>query len=100
MLKAIAQYALEKQDSSDSDVTSIFMTVYSFVTTTADVRILTSLPKECQVARLPKPTSGKIKVKRPNSVPVDINIGDYDNAIVYVRIINNQAEPIIEVMTF
>ena len=98
--KAIAQYALEKQDSSESSLASVFMAAYSFATTAADVRIWTSLPKEFQVARFPKPKDGKLKVKQPGSIPVEINIPDCNNAIVYVRITTSQAEPIFEVMTF
>jgi len=98
--KAVAQYALEKQDSSESSLASVFMAAYSFATTASDVRIWTSLPKEFQVARFPKPKDGKLKVKRPGSVPVEINIPDCNNAIVYVRITTDQAEPIFEVMTF
>lgn len=98
--KAIAQYALEKQDSSKSSLASVLMAAYSFATTAADVRIWTSLPKEFQVARFPKPKDGKLKVKRPGSIPVEINIPDCNNAIVYVRITTCQAEPIFEVITF
>ncbi len=98
--KAIAQYALEKQDSSKSSLASVFMAAYSYATTAADVRIWTSLPKEFQVARFPKPKDGKLKIKWPGSIPVEINIPDCHNAIVYVRIITSQAEPIFEVMTF
>ena len=99
-VKTAAQYALENQDSKESSIASIFMAAYSFATTAADVRIWTSLPKEFQVARFPKPENGKIKVKRPGSVPVEINIPDCNNVIVYVRITTSQAEPIVEVMTF
>jgi hypothetical protein len=98
--KAIAQYALEKQDSSESSLASVFMAAYSYATTAADVRIWTSLAKEFQVARFPKPESGILIIKRPGSAPVEINIPDCNNVIVYVRIINSQAEPILEVMTF
>ncbi|MBC8472317.1 MAG: hypothetical protein H8D56_22885 [Planctomycetes bacterium] len=98
--KAIAQYALEKQDSSKSSLASVLMAAYSFATTAADVRIWTSLPKEFQVARFPKPKDGKLKVKRPGSIPVEINIPDCNNAIVYVRITTCQAEPIFEVINF
>ncbi|MHC4104255.1 MAG: COG3014 family protein, partial [Planctomycetota bacterium] len=98
--KAIAQYALEKQDSSESSIASIFMAAYTYATTAADVRIWTSLPKEFQVARFPKPEKGILKVKRPSSDSIEINIPDCNNAIVYVRIINDQAEPVFEVMTF
>ncbi len=98
--KAVAQYALEKQDSSESSIASILMAVYSYATTAADVRIWTSLPKEFQVARFPKPKDGKLKVKRPGSAAVEINISDCNNAIVYVRITTGQAEPVFEVMNF
>ena len=98
--KAVAQYALEKQNSSKSSLASVLMAAYSYATTAADVRIWTSLPKEFQVARFPKPKDGKLKVKRPGSVSVEINIPDCNNAIVYVRITTSQAEPIFEVITF
>ncbi|MDT8300509.1 MAG: hypothetical protein RQ760_03430 [Sedimentisphaerales bacterium] len=98
--KAIAQYAVEKQDSSKSALASILVAAYSYATTAADVRIWTSLPKEFQVARFPKPKDGKLKVKRPGSDSVEINIPDCNNAIVYVRITTDQAEPIFEVIDF
>ena len=100
--KTTAQYALENQgkDSSKYQVASILMAAYSFVTTAADVRIWTSLPKEFQVARFAKPENGTIKIKRPGSVDFEINIPNCNNAIVYVRIITSQAKPTVEVMTF
>ncbi len=98
--KAIAQYALEKQESSSSKLASIFMAAYSFATTAADVRIWTTLPKNFQVARFPKPKDGQLKVTPPGSVSLEINIPDCNNAIVYVRITASQAEPVFEVMTF
>ena len=98
--KAVAQYALEKQDSSKSSLASVFMAAYSYATTAADVRIWTTLPKDFQIARFPKPKNGKLKVSPPGSVPLEINISGCNNAIVYVRITANQAEPIFEVMTF
>ena len=86
--------------TSESSLASLFVAAYSYATTAADVRIWTSLPKEFQVARFPKPKDGKLKVKRPGSVLVDINIPDCNNAIVYVRITTDQAEPIFEVIDF
>jgi hypothetical protein len=98
--KAIAQYALDNQDSSESSLASIFMAAYTYATTAADVRIWTSLPKEFQVARFPKPKNGNLIIKRPDSAAFEINIPDCNNAIVYVRITTSQAEPIFEVMIF
>jgi len=99
--KAIAQYAVEKKDSSaSSSLASLFMVAYSYATTAADVRIWTTLPKDFQVARFTKPKDGKLKVTPAGANPFEINIPGCNNAIVYVRITANQAEPIFEVITF
>ncbi|MFH1883269.1 MAG: hypothetical protein ABIL62_11220, partial [Planctomycetota bacterium] len=99
-VKAVAQYAVEKQDSSASSLASLFVAAYSFATTAADVRIWTTLPKDFQIARFPKPKDGKLKITPPGSIPFEIDIPGCNNAIVYVRITANQAKPVFEVMTF
>ena len=98
--KTVAQYALEKQNSNASSMASLFMAVYSYASTAADVRIWTTLPKNFQVARFKKPKNGKLKIIPPGSIPLDIDIPDCNNAIVYVRIISNQAVPVYKVITF
>jgi hypothetical protein len=100
--KAIAQYAVAKEDSSStsSSLASLFVAAYSYATTAADVRIWTTLPKDFQIARFPKPKNGKLKVTPAGANPFEIDIPDCNNAIVYVRITANQAEPIFEVITF
>jgi hypothetical protein len=96
--KAVAQYALADQDSSGAAVASLFMAIYSFATTAADVRVWTSLPKEFQIARLEKPADGRIGIAVPGRIPFDIEIGNCNNAIVYVRIIHPGAEPVYDVI--
>lgn len=98
--KAVAQYALEEQGSSYASLASSLVAAYSFASTAADVRIWTALPKDFQIARLPKPKNGKLKIIPPGSVPLDIDIPNCNNAIVYVRITTNRAMPIYEVMAF
>jgi hypothetical protein len=98
--KAIAQYALEEQGSNAASIASIVVAAYSFASTAADVRIWTALPKDFQVARFPKPETGKLKITPPGSFPLDIDIPQCNNAIVYIKIVNNQAVPICNVMTF
>lgn len=98
--KAVAQYAIKKQDSSGNSIASILVAAYSFATTAADVRIWTTLPKDFQIARFPKPKNGKLKVTPAGANPFEINIPGCNNAIVYVRIPANQAEPVYEVITF
>jgi hypothetical protein len=98
--KAVAQYALEQQGSSAATALSYAMAAYSFASTAADVRIWTALPKDFQVARLPKPKTGKLKITPPGSFPLDIDIPQCNNAVVYIRIISNQAVPVCNVMAF
>jgi hypothetical protein len=98
--KAIAQYALTDQDSLAASIASLFVAAYSAASTAADVRIWTSLPKDFQIARLPKPADGKLKITPPGSIPLDIDIPPCNNAIVYIRITTNRTLPVYEVMAF
>ena len=98
--KATAQYFLEQQNSSVGSIMSIATAAYSFATNAADVRIWTSLPKEFQVARFPRPADGKLRISPPVADPLIIDIGSCNNAIVYVRILTAGAEPVYEVMRF
>ena len=98
--KAMAQYALEQQGSNEASIASIVVAAYSFASTAADVRVWTSLPKNFQVARLPKPQNGKLKITPPGSVPLDIDIPQCNNAVVYIKIVTNQAVPVCNVMAF
>jgi len=98
--KAIAQYALEEQGSDAASIGSILVAAYSFASTAADVRIWTALPNDFQVARLPKPENGRLKIIPPGSVPLDIDIPQCNNAVVYIRIITNHAVPVYNVMAF
>ncbi|MFZ2145632.1 MAG: hypothetical protein WAV28_00315 [Sedimentisphaerales bacterium] len=98
--KAVAQYAIGKEDSSGAPIASLLVAAYSFATTAADVRIWTTLPKDFQIARFPKPKNEKLKVTPPGVIPFEIDIPDCNNAIVYVRITASQAKPVFEVITF
>jgi uncharacterized protein len=98
--KAVAQYAIEQQGSNAATALSYAVAAYSFASTAADVRIWTALPKDFQVARLPKPKNGKLKITPPGSLPLDIDIPPCNNAIVYVKIITNRAVPVCKVMAF
>jgi len=98
--KAVAQYAIEKQNSAASSLMSTLAAAYSFATTAADVRIWTTLPKNFQVARFEMPQNRKLKITASCSIALDIDIPQCDNAIVYVRITTGSAVPIYEIMCF
>lgn len=98
--KAVAQYAIQQQGSNAATALSYAMAAYSFASTAADVRMWTALPKDFQVARFPKPKNGKLKITPPGSIPLDIDIPQCNNAVVYIKIITNQAVPVYKVMAF
>jgi hypothetical protein len=98
--KAVAQYAIQQQGGDAATMMSFAVAAYSFASTAADVRIWTALPKDFQVARFPKPKNGKLKITPPGSIPLDIDIPQCNNAVVYIKIITNQAVPVCNVMAF
>ncbi len=95
--KAATQYALQENDCA---VGALLMAVYSFATTTADVRIWTTLPKDIQVARMAKPANGILSIQGPSLPPKNVELPDCNNAIVYVRMIRPEYEPSIEIFGF
>lgn len=124
-LKAAAQYAMQQQDSSASAWASIAMAAYSYATTTADVRIWTALPKEFQIARFDIPSDGKIIIRAPaneftipvideeavaddsleevvvvENLPLEIELGDCKNALIYVKIVKAGVAPVYNVTVF
>ena len=98
--KATAQYFLLQEEDEMASLGAIATAACSFLTNAADVRIWTSLPKEFQVARFPKPADGKLRISPPVADPLIIDIPPCNNAIVYVKIISVRAEPLYDIMTF
>jgi hypothetical protein len=98
--KAVAQYALEKQDKSSSTLASFLVAAYSYATTAADVRIWTTLPKDFQVARFPMPADGLIMIEPPGGESFQIKIPPCKNSLVYVKIPFRQAKPVYDLLTY
>jgi len=99
-IKAAAQYAMENQNSSGGTLASIFMAVYSFATTTADVRIWTTLPKDFQVARFAIPEDRLLQIHPAGGTRFDVKIPDCVNAIVYVKMPFTQSVPVYDIMMY
>lgn len=98
--KAVAQYALDKNDKSSPKIVSLLATVYSFATTAADVRIWTTLPKNFRVARLPIPPDRIITIEPPGGESFPVEIPPCRNAIVYVRIPHKQSRQVLDLITY
>ncbi len=95
--KAVAQTALTNQRETGAQVMGLMMAVYSAATTTADVRIWTSLPKQFQVVRVPMPTERRLTVRAGGqTMEIPLKGGRY--ALVYIRMISGASKPIWEVV--
>ncbi len=124
-LKAAAQYAAQQQNSSAGNWASIITAAYSFATTTADIRLWTALPKDFQIARFDIPENRKIILNVPGNelvtplsdecgemeqsteevvaienFPLEIELGNCKNAIVYVKVIKAGVPPVYNVTLF
>jgi hypothetical protein len=98
--KVVAQYALNKNDSTAPKIVSLLATVYSYATTAADVRIWTTLPKNFQVARLPMPPDRLITIEPPGGESFPVEIPACKNAFVYVRIPQKQTRQVVDLITY
>jgi len=98
--KVVAQYVLNKKDSSSPKIVSLLATVYSYATTAADVRIWTTLPKNFQVARLPIPPDRLITIEPPGGESFPVEIPACKNAFVYVRIPRKQTRQVLDLITY
>lgn len=82
--KMLTQVVAEK---TLGDTGALIMGIFNSLTTQADTRMWTALPKEVQVARLPLPEDGHLLLKSPQGVVLsEIEIPDCNDCIVYVRI--------------
>jgi hypothetical protein len=95
--KVGAQSVLLNQDNTGARMLGLAVSAYSAVTTVADVRIWTSLPKQFQVARVPMPADGQITV-RTESREIRIPVPPCRYALVYVKMISSGGEPVWNVM--
>lgn len=98
--KAVAQYALDKNNDSSSKLASFLVAAYSLATTAADVRIWTTLPKDYQVARFPMPADGVITIEPPGAESLEIKIPSCRNLLVYVKIPFRSAKPVYDLIAY
>ena len=98
VVKTTAQATLSNQE--EGRWAAFLVAAYSAVTTAADVRIWTALPKDFQVARCNIPENSPLLIFTPENTLFEVSIPPCTNAIVYIRIINAGATPVCEVLTF
>jgi hypothetical protein len=96
--KVAAQYVLSSQDSTAATIGSIMIAAYSFATNAADVRIWTSLPKDFQITKFPKPQNKILKITPLNSETFDIELPQCNNVLIYVKITQRNAKPVYNII--
>lgn len=94
--KAVLQYSMRDQDP----MVRLAALAYTVVSTSADVRIWSSLPKNFQVAKVAMPTDGKVHITIPGNEIKTIELGNCKNAIIYVKLPVTAGVPVYDVMRF
>ncbi len=93
--KAVAQYAVKDQDG----LVQLGVLAYTLLSTAADVRMWTSLPREFQLARLPLPAEGKMNISIAGSSR-QIELPACKNAIIYIKKTNSNTPAVFDIIPF
>lgn len=95
IIKTYGQYYMQRQYG---DLGGVLSGIYSLVTTTADLRIWSALPKEFQVARVRSPEDGLLTIGTPEGRSVEVQVRPGKNSVVYVKIPMKRAKIYYEVI--
>jgi hypothetical protein len=95
--KAALQYMAQRQLG---DLAGILAAGYSAISTAADQRTWSSLPKEFQLGVATMPTDGRLVLRRPGSAEIVVPLPSCANAIVSVRIPRADALPAVQIIAF
>jgi hypothetical protein len=101
--KTAINYALSQNSSGSTgaELIRLATTVYQIVSTRADTRIWSTLPKEFQLARFKRPKSGEISIRTPENLLVkNITLPDTQNILIYVKIATPYALASVRVIPF
>ena len=94
--KAVIQYSLRDQDP----LIRLAALAHTLITTTADVRMWTSLPKEFQVARIDMPADRRVQITVPGKEIKTIELPECKNVIIYVKLPVVSGVPVYDIMPF
>ncbi len=94
--KAVLQYSLRDQ----SPMVRLAALATVVISTTADVRMWTSLPKDFQVIRMDMPEDKKVNITIPGNEEKVIELPDCKNAIIYVKLPVLTSVPVYDIISF
>ena len=87
--KGVAADAINRSAKKTHSIIGLVAQIATAVTQAAmniaDTRSWTTLPKEFQIARLPRPADGKLTLTKPGALPVNVELTDGTVTVVYVR---------------
>lgn len=103
--KAMLQYGAQQagggKDAVAGQAVSAIMALYTAVTTSADTRSWTSLPTEAQLARLPRPTDGRLTITTAEGRALrTITLPKARFCLIHVRMPTAGAEPACAIIPF
>jgi len=99
LLSAMTKTAIQYEANNQNEWAGLAAAIYQIVSTSADTRIWSALPKEVQVVRMQRPVDGKLILKQPNNTIIrEITLPESQQTLVYVRIPTNTAKASIRVM--
>jgi hypothetical protein len=83
LVKTYAQYQAGQKYGK---LGTLVLGTYQAVTTSADIRIWTALPKEFQVAKIKCPDDGSVTISTPDGNIFGVNVPANRSSIIYVKI--------------
>ena len=95
--KTYGQYQAQKKYG---DWGGLAAAVYQAATTSADLRIWTSLPKEFQVAKVQTPKNGSLTLSPPSGGDITVQVAPEKSSLVYVKIPTPKAPAVYDVIPF
>ena len=89
VIKTLAQYSLERNDHREL---AVLMTAFQALTTTADVRSWTSLPKSFHIARVDYPSDGVLRVKDGARNVMNVSLPKGEQVLVHLRQVSKRSK--------
>ncbi|GAA4650946.1 COG3014 family protein [Kistimonas scapharcae] len=98
--RATLKTVMQKQINDQNPMAGLVASAYQLASTSADIRMWSSLPKEFQLARLPKTADSLVIKAEGMAVPVEVELGKNSRFdIVYVKAFSASQAPEVKVIS-
>lgn len=96
LVKTYGQYLAQEQFG---DLGGFAAAIFQGLTTSADIRIWTALPKEFQIAKIQTPNNGNLVLETPAGDKINITVPVDKNTLVFVKIPKTGAKEVHDIIT-